>query len=217
MTNRKIKIPVFISVSILLLMTFFSAFSQVSKPAHQVVPLVDTITKQEYFLELKGNVRQSKAISEKEEIKPIDSALIEVYIKDIPFTQVYTNKKGRCVFKLPLGKLYKIVVSKKGFTTKFFEVNTIIPNDKINTYSFSFDIDLFEEIKDLNISILKKPIAKVMFNLIVEQFVYDINYTSRINFDLKKMYKSYYYLLQKSQVDTLSTPSPNPVKVTKKQ
>ncbi len=54
--------------------------------------------------------------------------------------------------------------------------------------------------KGLDVSVLQKPIAKVTYNVIVEQFAYDISYTSRINFELKKMYKNY-YLLQKAEID----------------
>ena len=206
MKTVKINFTILFSLSVLLVLFLFSAFSPVSHSSYQPAALSiggDT-TVQEYYLELKGNVRQSKSINEKEEIKSIDSASITVYVADIVHTQTYTNKKGRCIFKLPLGTNFKIVISKPGFTTKFFEVNTRVPLEKKNTFSFSFDIDLFEEVKGLDISILKKPIAKVTYNLIVDQFAYDINYTSRINFGLKKMYKNY-YLFQQNHADSLAT------------
>jgi hypothetical protein len=159
-------------------------------------------TKKEYYLEMKGNVRKSK-ISDKEESKSLDSALITIYMNDIPFSETWTNKKGKCSFKLPLAKQFKIEVSKEGYVSKLFEVDTKVPSDKRDEYSFSFDIDIFEEIKNLDVSVLKKPIAKVSYNIIMEQFAYDINYTSRINLELKKMYKNY-YLLQKMENDTLN-------------
>jgi hypothetical protein len=162
-------------------------------------------TKKEYYLEMKGNVRKSK-ISDKEESKSLDSALITIYMNEIPFSETWTNKKGKCAFKLPLGKKFKIEVSKLGYVSKLFEVETNVPSDKKDEYSFSFDIDIFEEIKNLDVSVLKKPIAKVSYNIIMEQFAYDINYTSRINLELKKMYKSY-YLLQKMENDSIDTNS----------
>ncbi|MCC6838195.1 MAG: hypothetical protein IT234_06630, partial [Bacteroidia bacterium] len=70
-------------------------------------------TKNAFYLELKGNVRQSK-VSEKDESKALDSALITIYTGDIPFSETWTNKKGKCSFKLPLGKQFKIEVSKSG-------------------------------------------------------------------------------------------------------
>jgi hypothetical protein len=165
-----------------------------------VITAGDTTKQNDFYLELKGNVRQSKGAL-KDEIVPLDSALITIYSGNIPMSEIWTNKKGRCVFKLSLDKTYMIEVTKKGFITKIFEVNTKVPFDKKDSYSFSFDIDIFEDIKGLDVSVLKKPVAKVSYNMIMEQFAYDVNYTSRINSDLKKMYKNY-YLLQKIEADT---------------
>ncbi len=169
--------------------------------------LISDTTKNAFYLELKGNVRQSK-VSEKDESKALDSALITIYKNDIPFSEIWTNKKGKCSFKLPLGKQFRIEVSKNGFVSKRFDVDTKVPSDKRDSYTFSFDIDIFEEIPKLDVSILKKPIAKVSYNLIVEQFAYDIGYTSKINLELKKMYKNY-YLLQKAESDSLTKTAPS--------
>lgn len=170
---------------------------------HLIDPVLPSdSTKNAYYLELKGNVRQSR-ISEKDESKALDSALITIYTNDIPFSETWTNKKGKCSFKLPLGKQFKIEVSKSGFVSKLFDVDTKVPSDKKDSYTFSFDIDIFEEIPKLDVSVLKKPIAKVSYNLILEQFAYDIGYTSKINLELKKMYKNY-YLLQKVEADSVA-------------
>src|ERR1041385_2334769 len=104
----------------------------------------------DYYLEMKGNVRQSKG-SEKEDAVMIDSALVTIYCADIPYSEIWTNKKGKCTFKLPLDKTFKIQVSKNGYVTKFFEVNTKVPNDKKSTFGFYFDIDIFEEVKGLDV------------------------------------------------------------------
>ncbi len=200
--NKKNKGTFITLLSAISLMLFFTVFSSQSYAHNTFIPSIASDTTKQEYLELKGNVRQSKSVNEKEKIKPIDSAEIAIYSNDTLFSEVYTNKKGRCIFKLPLDTTFKIKVSKPGFTTKYFEVNSSVPLDKKNTFSFSFDIDLFEVVKGLDISILQKPIAKVTYNPIVEQFAYDIKYTSRINMDLKKMYKNY-YLIQKVGMDTL--------------
>ncbi|MBA3704558.1 MAG: hypothetical protein H0W84_01245 [Bacteroidetes bacterium] len=204
--NRKINYSIIFSLSVLMIGLLLIAFSSGTQASYLYSPaaISDTTLKLEYYLELKGNVRQSKSITDKEEIKAIDSALVTIYSDKILFSETITNKKGRCVFKIPLDKKFRVVVSKRGFTTKFFEVFTGVPMDKKNTFTFSFDIDLFEEVKGLDISILQKPIAKITYNLIVEQFQYDIGYTSRINQGLKKMYKNY-YAIQKHVADSLNT------------
>lgn len=161
----------------------------------------DTSHQKEQYLEMKGNVKQSKGTI-KEEAKMLDSALVTIYSGSIPYSEIWTSKKGKCSFKLPLDKTFQIEVSKKGYVTKFFEVNTKVPNDKKSAFGFYFDIDIFEEVKGLDVNVLKKPIAKVAYNIITEQFAYDVSYTSRINFELKKMYKNY-YMLQAMEKDTI--------------
>ncbi len=169
--------------------------------------LILSDTSSDYYLELKGIVRQSKGNIDAQR-KAVDSALITLYVNDIPYSEIWTNKKGKCIFKLALDKVYKVEVSKKGFVTKFFEVNTKVPAKKRDAFIFNFDIDIFEEVKGLNVSVLQKPIAKVAYAALEEQFAYDTRYTGSINFELKKMYKDY-YLFQKIEADSLDKTEPN--------
>jgi hypothetical protein len=181
------------------------SYSQTSSPASkkQVTPVKKvTVDSTECYLELRGNVRHLKGNeSEKSSIKPLDSALITIYYGDIPYSEIWTNKKGKCSFKLPPDKNFKIEISKNGFVTKSIAVNTKIPPEKRDTYTFNFDVDLFEVVKGLDVSVLNNPIAKVSYHLGDENFGYDVAYTSKINADLKKMYKNY-YRLQKIEADS---------------
>lgn len=179
-----------------------SSFTNSSTPESDVLLAEDTtnVNNKDFYLEMKGNVRKAKE-NEEDQSKALDSALVSIYSNGIPLSELWTNKKGRCNFKLPLDKVFKIEVSKPGFVSKNFEVSTKIPADKRAAYSFSFDIEIFEEVKNLDVSVLKNPIAKVAYNVIMEQFAYDVRYTSKINLDLKKLYKNYYEL-QKIEADT---------------
>ncbi len=163
--------------------------------------LSDTTLNNNYYLELRGTVRESK-ISDVETTKPIDSALIIISSINFPNIEIWTNKKGKSVFRLPLDKTYNIKISKKGFATKLFEVNAKVPFDKKGVFSFLFDVDMLEEIKGLDVSVLKKPIARVTYNFFEEKFAYDVHYTNNINEELKKMYRNY-YLLQKVLSDSI--------------
>lgn len=204
--NRFLMVPGFLLV--LCLCVHSGAMAQ-QKPAYTVKkPVVDSGKVKDQYLEMRGNVRQSKG-SEKEEAQILDSALVTIYIGEIPYSEIWTTKKGKCSFKLPLDKTCKIEVSKNGYVTKFFEVSTKVPNDKKGVFVFSFDIDIFEEVKGLDVNVLKKPIAKVAYNFTDENFAYDIGYTSRINFELKKMYKNY-YMLQAVDRDSILNPTSKP-------
>jgi hypothetical protein len=161
----------------------------------------DSLFQKDCYLEMKGTVKEMKG-AEKEEEKLLDSVLVTISQNGIPYTELWTNKKGRCSFKLACDKTFHIEVSKPGYVTKFFEVNTKVAHDKRRAYSFVFDIDIFEEVKGLDVAVLQKPIAKVSYNHLEEQFAYDVTYTSRINFELRKMYKNY-YMLQKIEADSV--------------
>lgn len=204
--SRKALTLIFIFTSVIFLSGWMQLVKAEDISSMEQITNDDTVkvksNDKEFYLEMKGNVRIQKGDS-KEELKPLDSAIITIYKGEIPTSEIMTNKKGKCVFKLSLDKVYRIEVSKHGFVTKSFEVNTKVPNEKKAAYSFNFDIDIFEEVKGLDVSVLQKPIAKVAYNLLQEQFAYDVSYTNRINLELKKMYKNYYEL-EKALKDTSS-------------
>jgi hypothetical protein len=146
-----------------------------------------------YWLEMRGVVRQTES-----EIKAnlkgplLDSAEIRVYTDSVKLVSVnYSSKHGECRFKLPLNRKLRIEIRKKGFVPKFIDINSTVPPDKKMAYIFPFDIDLFEEIPDLDVRILKKPIAKVKFDSDKANFEYDAIFTASVNMELKLLYQSY--------------------------
>jgi hypothetical protein len=158
-----------------------------------------------YYLELKGTIRHLKG-ENKEEAQVLDSAIIKVFNeKGVLVAHYVTNRKGRCNFKLPLNRRFIVEVSKKGFVPKMIEVNTKVPPEKKLAYIFPFSLDIFEVVPGVDVSVLKKPIARINYFFAISQFDYDNGYTNKINSDLKKMYKEY-YKFQKAAVDsTLDT------------
>lgn len=200
------------SIRILLLSILFlgtlSAFSQNPASGHSQkansMTASDSVRARECYLELRGYVRHLRgdALQSEKEIKPLDSVLVTIYNGSVPYSELWTNKKGKCGFKLPLDKEFKLEISRKGFVTKYITILTKVPNDKKSIFNFSFDVDLFEEVPGLDVTVLKSPIAKVSYNLAMEGFAYDVVYTSKINTELKKMYKEY-YRLQKELADTV--------------
>lgn len=165
---------------------------------------IDSTKAKDQYLEIKATVRQSKGEEKDAESKPLDSVLVTIYNGDIPYTEIWTNKKGKCTFKLPLDKNLTIQVSKKGFVTKSISVNTKVPFDDRDAFNFSCDVDIFEEINGLDVTVLKSPIAKITYSTSLGTFQYDISYTNKVNVELKKMYKKY-YKLQEEQKDSTST------------
>jgi len=165
-----------------------------------------------YYLELRGTVRHLKG-ENKDEAHILDSAVIKVFNeKNVLVGEYFTNRKGRCNFKLPLNRKFIVQVSKEGFVSKMIEVNTKVPLEMKLAFIFPFSVDIFEEVEGLDLSVLKKPIARISYLFPIKQFDYDNVYTSKINTELKKMYKDYYHL-QKVTADSLGT-APKDVKTT---
>jgi hypothetical protein len=129
----------------------------------------------------------------------LDSAVVTVYMNNAVYTTNYTTKRGKCSFKLSLDRLYVVEITKPGFISKRFEINTKVPGDKKDVFDFDFDMDIFEKIEGLDVSVLDKPIAKVLFDVPNNQFIYDAAYTNRINSDVQLMYRNYYILSKKTK------------------
>jgi|SRR3989344_7234141 len=182
----------------------FAQSNQTPPKTPGAITKADSAKAKDQFLEIKATVRQSKGEEKDGESKPLDSVLVTIYNGDIPYSELWTNKKGKCSFKLPLDKSLTIQVSKKGFVTKSISVNSKVPFDDRDAFNFSCDVDIFEEINGLDVTVLNSPIAKITYSPSLATFQYDISYTNKVNVELKKMYKKY-YKLQEHKKDSTST------------
>ncbi len=190
---------------VLFLTTIGSSYSQSSQSPPKnpaTITKADSAKAKDQYLEIKATVRQSKGEDKEAESKLLDSVLVTIYNGDIPYSEIWTNKKGKCSFKLPLDKSLTIQVSKKGFVTKSISVNSKVPFDDRDAFNFSCDVDIFEEINGLDVTILKSSIARITYSPSLGKFQYDISYTNKVNVELKKMYKKY-YKLQEMQKDSI--------------
>lgn len=165
------------------------------------------IVEDDSYLEMRGMVRQSKGSSQAQETtKGLDS--VEITVTNERNARVLfglTDHKGRCMFRLPFDHRFVIHVRKKGYVEKMIEVDTHLQSDEEKVYTFTFDVDIFEKIEGLDVSVLAKPIARVNYRPLTKTFVYDAEFTNKINTELKKMYRDY-YALQKKAADTATTP-----------
>lgn len=115
-------------------------------------------------------------------------------------TKVESDAKGWVAFQLPLQKSYTINVTKYGFVSKIITVDTRIPeSQQKGDYYFGFTIELFEEIAELDVSVLKEPVAKIFFNTFTKKFDYDYNYTVKINNELRILHKNYERIKKKKK------------------
>jgi hypothetical protein len=141
-------------------------------------------TLQKHFLEMKGRVMSGEKI--------LSGASIDVFIDDETPFKVYTSDStGFSGFKLPLQQYFTVKISKQGYVTKILSIDTHVPQNKTYKYFCDFSTDLFEYIPEIDVSILKHPIAKAAFDTISGSFGYDSVYTADINARLRKLYDDY--------------------------
>jgi hypothetical protein len=146
-----------------------------------------------YYLEMRGLVRQTQ-VDPNTTIKGnlIDSVEILVFSDSTHLVaNHFSSKHGDARFRPPLTRNLRLEIRKKGFVTKFIDVNTKVPPERKMAYIFPFDIDLFESIEGLDVSRLKQPIAKVRYDSQKANFEYDELFTNTVNRELKILYKSY--------------------------
>lgn len=165
----------------------------------------DTIAKNKrHYLKLQGVVREpGKTATDKG--KPLANAIIKVFDdKHKLLGSFTTNNKGKCEFRVPINKQFFIEFTKEGYVSKIIQVNTNMPPERKLAFIFPFEVTIFKEVNGLDVSILKKPVAKVVYNIIEHQFDYDYTFTNRINSELKVLYEEYERLKAKeASTDTL--------------
>ncbi len=153
-----------------------------------------------YFLQIDALIRDSKGPDKADEKKTIKGVIIKVLNQNNHLiASHFTDKKGKVSFKLSLDKKYTLLIGKKGYVQKIVEIDAFVPKELNLAFVFPAEVALFAEVPKLNTSVLNKPIAKVKFNSMQREFLYDVIYTNKVNADLKKMYKEYYALKREDE------------------
>ena len=193
--NKKFILITINLILFLILNVAFSCFSQIGK---QPPSIIDSTHYNDYYLEMKGTIQRyvGAADIDEDKLPPVEAATITIFEGSKVYLKLETNSKGKCDFRLPLEHIFKIQVSKNGFVSKYFEVKTVVPKTNFGKYEFNFNLDIFEEIKNMDVSVLKKPIGKVFFDPDNKRFEYDDIYSSEVNLTSKQLYKNYFELEQ---------------------
>ena len=123
----------------------------------------------------------------------IDSAKVIVLDENRKvFKELYSNRLGVWHLNLPLNQHYTIKVSKRGWITKTMKVDTRVPSEEYSNLHFLIHMYFFEEIPELNTSILKKPIATIYYNRALRNFDYNYRYTYKVYQEMRDLYYDYY-------------------------
>jgi len=198
----------FVATSLVLMVSGFVKEDGLTASSKQQTILDTLVGEKPYYLELRASVKYPKG--PEGEAMPLSAAFIKIFNeKGLLVAELSTNKKGKCFFRVPLNRKFSVEVGKKGFVSKRLEMITKVPPEKKLVYLFPCDIDIFQSVAKLNVSVLDKPIAKINYNATQAQFGYDAAYTNKINSELKKMYMEFYKLQKEEELlnKPLKTPS----------
>lgn len=99
-------------------------------------------------------------------------------------------------------------VYKNGWISKTVSVSTKLPQESEGIYKYNFDMEMFEEISNINASILKEKFDEIFFNNNLMHFSYKLAITPDQNDHLCKQYNEY-YLKHKAKSTEPVTAQPN--------
>jgi len=110
----------------------------------------------------------------------IHNCAITIHENGTVIKHVKSNKEGGFSIKLNSGHYYTIEFSKKGYISKKIEVNTKKGNIDQEYKMNNIAIDLFKENTSSKESILKNPIAIIVYDIQKKAFSYDMKYNQTI-------------------------------------
>ena len=129
------------------------------------------------------------SIKKEETKKRMEGATITVKRNGSVFKTLSSPSDGKFQISLPPDATYVIEFSKPGHVSKRIELSTkhVPPDDAKYGFDFPMEMNLFEEIDGLDVSVLNQPIAKVAFNPATGYMDYDPAYTKSIKKELERL------------------------------
>src|SRR5665213_1430502 len=135
-----------------------------------------------------GRVTEFDDVKQKD--NPLDGCIIQM--TGTSPASATTSSNGKFKLHVPGNGQYTVTITKPGYITKKFEINTFNVPDKRAEEPFNeydVDIDLFKIFPGLDYSVLNNPIARIIYNPTpdVDQMDYDKVYSAQIEAQLDKL------------------------------
>lgn len=148
--------------------------------------LNSSVTKaQDWTLDVVGSVKKE------ETKKRFEGVTITVKRNGSVWKTITSPANGKFDLQLPPDGIYLIEFSKFGHVTKRVEFSTknVPPEDAKYGFEFPMEMNLFEKMNGLDVSVLDKPIAKIAFDPSTGYMDYDPDYTKSIQKELDRLKK----------------------------
>ncbi|MEA3316579.1 MAG: hypothetical protein U9R54_01325, partial [Bacteroidota bacterium] len=148
------------------------------------------------ILEIKGVIEDNYV-----PLKNADIVLFDKYRQKI--SESHTDSYGIFSVKMDLNKEFYIEFRKENYVTKKLYVNSSVPDEKGGKWLVEFSIGIFENYQGLDISDLKNPVTKIIFDENKNGFDYDYDYTSKMRTKIDKILQQLEALKEKAYRDIL--------------
>ena len=150
-----------------------------------ILMLQSQVSFAQWALDVVGTVKKE------ETKKRMEGATITIKRNGSTWKTLNPPANGRFEAALEPDAIYIIEFSKYGHVTKRIQLSTknVPPEDAKYGFEFPLEINLFEQIDGLDVSILDKPIGKVEFDPETGYMDYDVAYTKSIQKELDRLKK----------------------------
>lgn len=147
--------------------------------------VLPAISYSQWTLDVNGSVKKE------ETKKRFEGVTITVKRNGSVWKTVNSDESGKFDVSLPPNAIYLVEFSKPGHVTKRIEFSTknVPPEDAKYGFEFPMEMNLFEEIDGLDVSILNQPIAKVAFDPSTGYMDYNPEYTKSVKKELDRLKK----------------------------
>lgn len=145
--------------------------------------LSSSVTYAQWSLDVVGTVKKE------ETNKRFEGVTITIKKNGAVWKTLTSESTGKFQAALEPDGIYLIEFSRPNHVTKRIEFSTknVPPDDAKYGFEFPMEMNLFEKIDGLDVSILNKPIAKVAFNPATGYMDYDPEYTKSIKNELDRL------------------------------
>ncbi len=140
---------------------------------------------QDWTLDVTGSVKKE------ETKKRFEGVTITVKRNGSVWKTITSASNGKFDLSLPPNAVYILEFSRPNHVTKRIEFSTknVPPEDAKYGFEFPMEMNLFEKIDGLDVSILDKPIAKVAFDPATGYMDYNPEYTKSVKKELERLKK----------------------------
>ncbi len=128
-----------------------------------------------------------------EDGRKLSNASVIVYKNGSKVETFKTDSKGQVDVFLDMGANYTVNISSMGMITKKLNIDTrnVPPEDLGSDFPFPAEVDIFQKVPDLDVSILDQPIGIIRYNPSISNFDVDLDHTKRVKSKLEQLQKEY--------------------------